>query len=154
MAYDLGKIPAIEAHKQIIDHISRQLAACSEFTNNSLCYFGIGLKYKIEIELFSRGKSQLSLKGDREFGDRPTDEVVQSTLKQENAEVEVSHVEISDGVDAGMAKGGVRTSGQPGGKSGTRPTVDQHTANSGAATTQRTHGTGGHATGKVPANDR
>lgn len=103
MTYDLGKITAQEAHRQIVDHISRQLAACSAFNNNSLSYFGIEIKYKIELILHSRGLTSENLNAGFKVGELPGDPEVQRALTEQNTEAVTEHVNISDEQMAGTA---------------------------------------------------
>lgn len=155
MPYDLGKITALEAHHQIVDHISRQLAACSAFNNNSISYFGIEIKYKIELTLHSRGKTQESLQAGRTLGEMPNDPVIVTALAGEGVEAQADHVTITDEQVAGSAARKVgrvenRVAGGEAGKEGgevspaggdsPRPDVGQHKPSDRDEKAQRPHG--------------
>lgn len=144
MAYDLGKINALEAHRQIVDHISRQLAACSAFNNNSLSYFGLEIKYKIEIVLHSRGVGKESLSAAITIGGGPANPEVVRALEQEGVHAVRETLEVTDEQLAGTA---ARKVGTVESKKGTAArgdqasaTVGQHGDSSRDQTAQRTDG--------------
>ena len=149
---DLGKIGALQAHQQIVDHISKQLAACSQFNNNSLAYFGMEISYKIEVTLYSRGKTKLSLAADFPAGQMPDDPEIARSLAEENAEVQSEQVVITDSQVAGTARKLVGSS-TPDPNQTTRGESDasdvgEHGAGGGDTETQRPDGAvGGHGAG-------
>jgi hypothetical protein len=111
MAYDFRKIRATEALTEIVEQIRRQLGSCSAFASNSICYFGIELRYKIDLTLHSRGEPQkIAVGGGRTLGERPDNPNVVEGMKAaaengEPGEIVTERVEVSDEQLAGEATG-------------------------------------------------
>lgn len=72
MPYGPQKYPAPELARNITEVIGDHLARFSAFNNTSLCYFGAKVKYRIEIELFSRGETKEIVVKETQIGEIPT----------------------------------------------------------------------------------
>lgn len=72
MPYGPEKYAAPILARNITDVIADHLARFSAFNNTSVCYFGARLKYRIEIELFSRGNTKELLEKETILGANPT----------------------------------------------------------------------------------
>ena len=72
MPYGPQKYPAPELARNITEVIGDHLARFSAFNNTSLCYFGARIKYRIEIDLFSRGETKEIVSKETQIGDLPT----------------------------------------------------------------------------------
>jgi hypothetical protein len=72
MPYGPEKYAAPILARNITDVIADHLARFSAFNNTSVCYFGARLKYRIEIELFSRGNTREIVEKETTVGANPT----------------------------------------------------------------------------------